>query len=85
MNLHAVEQRKLAIDIEEAIHKAFSELCPNSEEQALADKIAGRTFIPEEKEKLVIESLKSSFIARHKLLQNSLTGGDQTLIAVNLN
>jgi Protein of unknown function (DUF2384) len=76
MNLPAVEQRKLTIDIKEAIRKAFSEPCPNSEEQALADKIAGRTFIPEEKEKLVIESLKSSFIARHKLLQNSLTGSD---------
>lgn len=76
MNLLTVEQQKLAGDIEEAIYKAFSEPCPSLEEQALADKITGRTFTPEEKEKLIIESLKSSFIARHKLLQNSLTGSD---------
>jgi hypothetical protein len=76
MNLPTVEQQKLADDIQKAIYKAFTEPYPNPEEQALADKIAGRTFTPEEKEKLVIESLKSSFIARHKLLQNSLTGSE---------
>jgi hypothetical protein len=76
MNVLTVEQQKLASNIAEAIYKAFSEPCPNPEEQGLADQIAGRTFTGEEKEKLIIESLKSSFIARHKLLQNSLTGSD---------
>lgn len=76
MNFPTVEQQKLASDIEEAIYKAFNEACPDFKEQELADKIAGRTFTSEEKEKLVIESLKSSFIARHKLLQNSLTGSE---------
>jgi hypothetical protein len=76
MNLSTVEQKKLASNIKEAIYQAFSKPCPNSKEQVLADKLAGRTFTPKEKEKLVIESLKSSFIARHKLLQNSLTGSD---------
>ena len=76
MNFPTIEQQKLASDIQKSINKAFTESCPNPEEQVLADKIAGRIFTPEEKEKLVIESLKSSFIARHKLLQNSLTGSD---------
>ena len=74
MNLTAVDSEKLTQDIHSAIVRAFNEPCPTPEEQALADRIAGRTFTREEKEKILIESLKSSFIARHKLLQGSLTG-----------
>ena len=76
MTLSTIESNRLAEDIKGAIERAFNQPCPTTQEQALADRIAGRTFTREEKDKLVIESLKSAFIARHKLLQGSLTGSE---------
>ena len=57
-----------------AFQEAIDEPCPSSQQQALADRIAGRSYTREEKRELLKKSLTNGFITRHKLLEDSVSG-----------
>ena len=50
-----------------------SPICPQAEEQALADAIAGKTYSAEEIKELKLLNLMNSFAQRAKLLQDTIS------------
>ena len=58
--------------------KLASQQSPNAEEQLLADKIAGKSYTPEEKKEFQLSNLINSFIIRDSLLKDTVSGADVT-------
>ena len=56
--------------------KAIEEPCPSPQQQALANRIAGRSYTREQKRELLKKSLTNGFITRHKLLEDSASGSE---------
>ena len=68
------DAEKLTSEIRDAVLAALDEPCPPPQQQALVDRIAGRSYTREEKLELLKKSLTEGFIARHKLLEDCISG-----------